>query len=81
MSIDARSITTAVKQVANVVMSDKGQKFLCGTYSNGEPRSVVDAMRDEYVATDDRVKEKKKNEKHKNKKKKKQAQICDSLVV
>ena len=74
MSIDARSITTAVKQVANVVMSDKGQKFLCGTYSNGEPRSVVDAMRDEYVSPDDRVKWDKKKKK---KKKKKQAQNCD----
>ena len=65
MSINVKTIATTVKQVANVVMSDSGQKFLCGTYSNGEPRSVVDAMRDEYVSPDDRAKWDKKKKKQK----------------
>ena len=69
--MDAKTITNAIKTVSNIVMSDSGQKFLCGTYSNGEPRSVVDAMRDEYVSPDDRANWDKK------KKKKKHAQNCD----
>ena len=60
--MDAITITNAIKTVSDIVMSDSGQKFLCGTYSNGEPRSVVDAMRDEYVSPDDRANwDKKKN--------------------
>ena len=73
--MDAKTITNAIKTVSNIVMSDSGQKFLCGTYSNGEPRSVVDAMRDEYISPDDRANWDKK--KKKKKKKKKQAQNCD----
>ena len=74
MSINVKTIATTVKQVANVVMSDSGQKFLCGTYSNGEPRSVVDAMRDEYVSPDDRAKWDKKK-----KKKKKRDRLIQSV--
>ena len=65
--MDAKTITNAIKTVSNIVMSDSGQKFLCGTYSNGEPRSVVDAMRDEYVSPDDRANWDKKKKKKKNK--------------
>ena len=77
MSVDIKKIGTVIKQVSNVVMSDKGQKFLCGTYSNGEPRSVVDAMRDEYVSPDDRADWDKKKKKKKKNKKKKKAQNMD----
>ena len=77
VTVDAKTITNAIKTVSNIVMSDSGQKFLCGTYSNGDPRSVVDAMRDEYVSPDDRANWDKKEKMKKKKKKKKQAQNCD----
>ena len=71
MSLNIKAVTTTIKQVADIAMSNSGQKFICGTYSNGKPRSVVDAMRDEFVSPEDRAKwDKKKKKKKKNKKKK-----------
>lgn len=75
--MDAKTITSAIKTVSNIVMSDSGQKFLCGTYSNGKARSVVDAMRDEYISPSDREKWEKTKKKKKKKKKKKSSQNID----
>lgn len=68
-SIDIASIA---KVLSSVVTSEKGQSFICGTYSDGEPRSVIDAVRDEYISPGDRArwdkkkrKKKKQQEKHK----------------
>lgn len=50
------------------------KKMVFGEYSNGKPRSLADAYRDEYIAPEDRVlleKFVKKNDKKKAKKKKK----------
>ena len=58
--------------VSDTLLSERGQKFICGTYSNGKPRSVTDALRDEYISPKDRAYwEKKKKKKKKSKKKKK----------
>lgn len=75
------------KTVAEAALSEKGQRFLCGTYSNGKTRSVVDALRDEYISPKDRenwekkkaAKKKKKN-KNKKKKKKKNKDYFDSSM-
>lgn len=65
-------IGAVVGSVADFVLSDKGQRFICGTYSNGKPRSLVDAARDEYISPKDRERwEKEKKKKKKAKKKKK----------
>lgn len=78
MSLNIKAVTTTIKQVADIAMSNSGQKFICGTYSNGKPRSVVDAMRDEFVSPEDRANwDKKKKKKKKNKKKKKKPQNAD----
>ena len=37
--------------VRDFIKSSGGQKFICGTYSNGKPRSVVDALRNPYQQT------------------------------
>ena len=58
-----------VKTVSDVVLSDAGQKSLCGTYSDGKTRSFADAMRDEYISPKDREKWEKKKAKKKGKKK------------
>jgi hypothetical protein len=74
MAIDPKTVVAVAKQVSDVVLSEGGQKFLCGTYSDGKPRSMIDAMRDEYVSPKDRKKaDKKKKKKKKNKKKGKHA--------
>jgi hypothetical protein len=68
--INVETLIKVAKKVGETVTSEEGQRFLCGTYSNGKPRSFVDAMRDEYVSPKDRAKsDKKKKKKKKNKKK------------
>ena len=47
LAVNLKMITGAIEKVADIAMSSSGQKFICGTYSDGKPRSVVDAMRDE----------------------------------
>ena len=72
LAVNLKMITGAIEKVADIAMSSSGQKFICGTYSDGKPRSVVDAMRDEYVSPKDRMEyDKKKKKKNKKKKKKK----------
>lgn len=78
MAVNIKAVTATVKQISDIVLSNSGQKFICGTYSDGKPRSVVDAMRDEYVSPEDRANwDKKKKKKKKNKKKKKKPQNVD----
>lgn len=61
-----------INGISDIALSEQGQRFICGTYSNGKPRSVVDAVRDEYISPKDREKwEKEKKKKKKSKKKKK----------
>lgn len=68
----------SILDVAETILSStNGQQFLCGTYSDGRPRSVVDAWRDEIISPKDRErwekKKKKKKKKAKKDKKKKKA--------
>lgn len=72
MNIDIKSI---ISGVGNFVLSEDGQKFICGTYSDGSPRSLVDAARDEFISPESREKwdEKKKKKKKKSKKKNKKS--------
>ena len=60
-----------VKTVSDVMLSNAGQRFLCGTYSDGKTRSFADALRDEYISPKDRAAWEKKKEKKKKKGKKK----------
>lgn len=63
-------IGTILGTITDFALSERGQKFICGTYSNGKPRSLVDAARDEYISPKDREKwEKQKKKKKKSKKK------------
>lgn len=78
--VNSQTIAKTVKTVSDVVLSNAGQRFLCGTYSDGKTRSFADALRDEYMSPKDRAdwekkKEKKKKGKKKGKKKKKKSAI------
>lgn len=76
------SVAPIVKEIVDTALSEKGQKFICGTYSNGRARSVVDAMRDEYISPKDRERwdEIKKVKKKKGKKKKKKVNLSDDWI-
>jgi hypothetical protein len=72
--------------LASAATSKKGRKAICGTYSDGTPRSMVDAWRDEYISPKDRerwdkMKKKKKKAKKNAKKNKKKGKKKNSSVV
>lgn len=77
------NLSDLAKLFVDCAMSKEGQKFFCGTYSNGKPRSMVDALRDEFISPKDRErwekkkKKKKKQTKKKNKKKNKKKSYYD----
>lgn len=71
---DNMKIETAAKiagVIAGAVFSESGRKFLCGTYSDGTPRSLQDALNDEIYSPEERKKQLKKMKKKKKKSKKK----------
>lgn len=49
-----KMIKTAVKVGAELLFSDKAQKAICGTYSDGTTRSLKDAINDEIISPSDR---------------------------
>lgn len=73
----AKNVIGIIKTVSDIVLSDKGQTFLCGKYSDGETRSVFDALRDEPLSPTTREKLMKKDKKKKKKKKKGKNQNSD----
>lgn len=70
MKLDIGSI---IGGIGDFILSESGQKFICGTYSNGKPRSLVDAARDEYISPKDRERWEKTKKKKKKKSKKKKS--------
>lgn len=70
-SSKSAAILKVVKGIADMALSDDGKKFLCGTYGNGDSRSLFDAINDQYIDPKTREKMLKKHKKKKKKKKKK----------
>lgn len=56
-------IKTVVAGAAYVLKNEDCRKALLGSYSDGTPRSLVDAIQGEFVSTKDREKINKKNKK------------------
>lgn len=71
------AIAKVAGTVAGIVTSDAGKKFLCGTYSDGTPRSLTDALNGEIISPEDKGKKIKKYEKKKKKLKKKKKKMKD----
>lgn len=69
-------IDTIVGITDGLLGSEKVQKFLCGHYSDGSPRSLPDALNDELYSPQQK-KNKNKNDKKKNKKNKKKKKKND----
>jgi translation elongation factor EF-G len=68
MSKEKIIIDTVVGITDGLLGSEKVQKFLCGKYSDGTPRSLPDALNDKLYSPEQK-KNKKKNDKKKKKKK------------
>lgn len=75
-------IGTVIGKTGEAIAKDDGlRKSVLGEYTNGEPRSVADAMSGEIISPKDRLaitkrlEKNKKKKKKKNKKKKKYAKI------
>lgn len=47
---------TIIKAGGELLLNDKTQKFLCGTYSDGTTRSLADVMNEEFLSPADREK-------------------------
>ena len=77
----AQAFINIVKNVSDVILTENGQKFICGTYSDGTTRSVMDAARDEFMSPKTREKMTKKDKKKKKKKKKGKAQNNDIFMA
>lgn len=79
MSKKTKSIITILDAVVAVSKSPSIQKALLGSYSDGTPRSLTDALDGEVLSPKQReeylYKKKKKKHKKKNKKKKKKIKI------
>ena len=66
-----KNITKIATTVGGLVLSEAGRKFLCGTYSDGTPRSLSDALNGEIWSPEERDKRIRKLNKNTKKKKKK----------
>lgn len=64
-------IDTVVGITDGLLGSEKVQKFLCGKYSDGTPRSLPDALNDELYSPQQKKNKYKNDQKKKKKKKKK----------
>lgn len=66
------AIGAFVATATEVLFSEKGKKFICGTYSDGTARSITDAINGEIISPKEKEKRKSiKKIKNKSKKKKK----------
>lgn len=64
-------ISAAIEVAKAVGTSDDFKSFMCGTYSDGTPRSLPDALNDEILSPKQKKKAMEAKEKQKKKKKKK----------
>lgn len=82
--MSVQKVAAIVGTIGTALFSEGGRKFLCGTYADGTPRSVSDALSGEIYSPEERnkkfekyVKNKKKSKKKGKKKKNKPYRIKD----
>lgn len=64
--MDVESIKSIGKCVTDLISNKNIQSFICGTYSDGKPRNIIDAVNGEYYSS--RQKKKATSKKHMKKK-------------
>ena len=64
--MDLASVAKTVVGVGKELLGDKGvQEFLCGTYADGTPRNISDAVHGEFLSPKQRKNSSKKKKKTK----------------
>ena len=80
-----RSGLEFLKSASESFMNDpKARKTVFGTYSNGKPRSIIDALNGEVIHPEDKLliaKKIEKNKKKRKKKKKKQQKAMSEYLI
>ena len=51
--------------IKSILSDKKAQEFICGTYADGTPRNIFDAVNEEYLSPKQKAKVKKKKKKKK----------------
>ena len=71
----------AITAASEIILSEKGKRFLCGVYTDGTTRSLPDAITGEIISPKDRADygKKKKKKKKKGKKKKGKKSYYDDI--
>nr|DAT84558.1 MAG TPA: Protein of unknown function (DUF1387) [Caudoviricetes sp.] len=62
-----------LKRVGDVIASEHARKLICGEYTDGSPRSLIDAINGEYKSP--------KSKKHENEKKRRKASLTGTWNV
>ena len=65
--INIKTVGVMIDVASSILANEKITKFLCGTYSDGSARSLIDSLNGEYVSPVDKVKKLKKKKKKKKK--------------
>lgn len=65
-----KDVAKIIGTIGSIVISKEGRKFLCGTYADGSPRSLKDALNGEIYSPKEKDKKLKKHKKAKKKNKK-----------
>lgn len=69
MTMDlAKVIEVGGSVIKGIIGDEKAQKFICGTYADGTPRNVFDAVNEEFLSPKQKNKLRKKKKKKKKKK-------------
>lgn len=56
MKLDPTTVTTILNGLGSACKTKKAQKILFGTYSDGKPRSVIDAFNGEIMSPEQKQK-------------------------
>lgn len=63
--IDIKAISVIIDVASTILANERVGKFLCGSYSDGSSRSLIDSLNGEYLSPMDKVKKSKKKKKKK----------------
>ena len=63
--IDIKALGVIIDVASTILANERVGKFLCGSYSDGSSRSLIDSLNGEYLSPMDKVKKSKKKKKKK----------------
>lgn len=63
--VDIKVLGVIIDVASTILANERVGKFLCGSYSDGSSRSLIDSLNGEYLSPKDKVKKSKKKKKKK----------------